>query len=207
MPTPTLSSEELSTLQKEIFDVWFEGLLEDGMNIPLEMKIKWFVKNEEFDNLLRTKFHKYVLLARDTNALDEWKSTPDGIVAYILLLDQFTRNIFRNHPDAFSGDEKALSLSFHAIENGLDEKQPSTIKTVWIYLPLMHAEDATLTQRCIDQFALLAKRDESMKDAQKSAQDHHDVVVKFGRYPHRNKVLNRESTPEETKFMETHPGW
>jgi uncharacterized protein (DUF924 family) len=153
----------------------------------------WFEKNEAFDNGFRTRF-----LAAHTAAargeLDGWLETPEGALALILLLDQFPRNCFRGSPRMFATDAKAVSVAEAAIAAGHDLALPEDIR-VFVYLPFEHAEDLALQERCVALCAPLRA------DYLRFAVVHRDIIARFGRFPHRNAVLGRDSSAEELAFL------
>jgi uncharacterized protein (DUF924 family) len=130
---------------------------------------------------------------------DSWANTAAGCLALIILLDQFTRNIYRNTPRAFSGDEMALALSLRCLERGyLDDADAN--QRHFMLMPLMHSEDLAIQDMSLPLF-------ETHTNARTLdyAQQHRDIVARFGRFPHRNAILGRPSSPEEIEFL-TQPG-
>ncbi|MEM0953418.1 MAG: DUF924 family protein [Pseudomonadota bacterium] len=193
----------------QILNFWFGPLTADGM--PLEDRNSvWFNGGEAVDAEIRQRFGADVerALAGD---LDDWRLEANGLVALMLLLDQFTRNIYRGVPAAFSGDEKALALARTAIEENQDLALP-TIYRVFLYNPFQHAESLADQTKGVELVqTLLAQCGDASRDYVANSlryfQAHLDVIEKFGRFPHRNAVLGRASTPEERAFMETHSGF
>ncbi len=154
----------------------------------------WFKKSEDFDNIVRKKFNNLVEQALN-NRLDFWATTPEGSLALILLLDQFTRNIYREDKKSFSGDKKALQISSKCVlENYL-----SLSPTEWCHfmlIPMMHSENLNIQNQSLPLF----KQYTSTKTYD-FALRHQRIIKKFGRFPHRNKILGRISTEEELNFL------
>jgi uncharacterized protein (DUF924 family) len=160
-----------------------------------EAKPKWWVKEDAFDAAVRGRFAA-ALEAALAGALDGWAATPEGALALVILLDQVPRNSFRGTPGAFSGDEKALSVAKDAIARGLDAALPPDRRN-FLYMPFQHSE------RLEDQesgMALFAAND--VENGLSYMRAHRDIVARFGRFPHRNAILGRASTPEELDFLQ-----
>jgi uncharacterized protein (DUF924 family) len=185
---------------EEILLFWFGPDLTD----PLQHADNWWKKDPGFDREIRTRFEKDLLRAA-SGGLDSWKEKPESCLAYIILLDQFSRNIYRDTPKAFSQDPMALQSAIEAVERGLDKEIPEIART-FFYLPLMHCEDREMQRRCVSIFhQLLEEAPTKLKGVLKGnydyAQRHADIIERFGRFPHRNKILGRPATPEETEFL------
>jgi uncharacterized protein (DUF924 family) len=131
-------------------------------------------------------------------SLDHWTATPEGTLALILLLDQFTRNIFRGTPRAFAGDEAALGHAQRMVQAGLDRRFDA-LRRWFIYLPFEHSERLDDQYESVRLFGELAR--EGQHGSMEWAQKHFDVIRRFGRFPHRNGILGRVSTPEEAEFL------
>ncbi|MDH0868107.1 DUF924 family protein [Mitsuaria sp. GD03876] len=179
---------------QRVLNEWFgqPGGEQDG-----QVLMKWFKKDEAFDAVLRERFGATVAQAL-RGELRDWDMTPWGALARIVVLDQFTRNIHRDTPQAFAGDalalEAALALLPRAQDLGVLERWFAT-------MPLEHAEDLSMQDRSVAAFEALAAEDARLEDALDYARRHRDVIVRFGRYPHRNEILGRPSTPEELEFL------
>lgn len=155
---------------------------------------KWFAKDEAFDQACRDRFlPTYRAAARGD--LNEWELTPEGALAVILLLDQFPRNMFRGTRDVYKADPVALMAADRAIEKGFDHQVDPQFRR-FFYLPFMHSESLRHQERSVVLNEALGEA-ESIK----WARHHHDIVARFGRFPHRNSILGRESTPEEEAFL------
>jgi uncharacterized protein (DUF924 family) len=169
---------------------------------PLAARDAWFRKDPAFDATIRTRFGETIAAAR-AGAYGGWCAEPRGALARVIVLDQFTRNAFRDTPDAFSGDARALATAEDAIAKGHD-RALEPVERSFLYMPFQHAEDPAAQERSLALFGALAA--ETGQDGQLPwAKKHADVVRRFGRYPHRNAILGRASTPEEIAFLQT-PG-
>lgn len=155
----------------------------------------WFRKDAAFDR----SFHDRFLAAHELAAcgrLDHWLESADGALALMILLDQFPRNAFRDTPRSFATDGKARALAMRAIDAGLDQQVAPELRA-FFYLPFEHSEDAADQQRAIRLMAPLGA------ELLHFAEVHADVIARFGRFPHRNRILGRKSTPEELAFLES----
>jgi uncharacterized protein (DUF924 family) len=126
--------------------------------------------------------------------LEQWRSTPLAALALVVVLDQFSRNMFRGTPRAFDGDPAALAAARGALERGLD-RLLSPAERTFMYMPFEHAEELAAQRRSLALFEALDPND------MEYARRHHEIIARFGRFPHRNAVLGRESTPEEIEFL------
>lgn len=192
----------------DVLAFWF-GHETRGWTIASDRFPLWFGHAPETDATIRDEFGPTVDAA-GLGDLDAWQSTPRGTLALIILLDQFPRNIFRGTPGMYQHDEAALARALAAIDRGVDaELDP--VERPFLYLPLEHAENLMLQERCVVLFeelrdeALAAGLPEELTRTHVSMLDyayrHRDVVARFGRFPHRNAILGRESTPEEIAFL------
>lgn len=169
---------------QEIIAFWFEESTPE----------QWFKKDEGFDRTVIEHFREtYDAVVADGHA--NWRGDAEGCLAEILVLDQFSRNMFRDDPKAFAADARALACLKHAIAEGFD-KQLAEEKRKFLYMPLMHSESAADQELSISMFSTLD--DENTLDF---AHRHKVIIDRFGRYPHRNAVLGRESTAEEEIFL------
>lgn len=174
---------ELKNWEGEVLDFWFNELTPK----------QWFISSPEGDELIKNRFENLVLTLASKLPEDTTTSV-DKSLAAILCFDQFTRNIFRGKAQAFSYDHHALSLTQHIIEMGWDKDMDDPHKQ-FTYMPLMHSEDIKVQKQSLVMFRTF---DDSVFQY---AQDHHDIVAEFARYPHRNKCLGRQSTPEELEYL------
>lgn len=156
---------------------------------------QWFRRDREFDKAVARQFSKLYQSAIDGD-LDHWADAPQTALARIILLDQFSRNIFRDEPRAFAQDALALRAAEDAVARGHD-KSFDAKERAFFYMPFMHCEDLASQERCVE---LIKERlPDSMNEPH--AVEHCEIIRKFGRFPHRNKVLGRKSTPEEEEFL------
>lgn len=156
---------------------------------------KWFARDDAFDADIRQRFLE-TYQAAASGDLAAWEDTPDGVYALLILLDQFPRNMFRGSPRAFATDALALAIAQRAIARGFD-KAIGVPERRFIYMPFMHAEDLAHQERCV---ALCAASDDT--EGVKHAVTHRDIIRDFGRFPHRNTVLGRQTTAEEQEFLD-----
>jgi uncharacterized protein (DUF924 family) len=185
-----------------VLDYWF-GDLKGPFDKGERSKI-WFGGGEEIDREIAARFGE--LHARAcAGELDHWRDNPRSLLALVILFDQFSRNIHRKQPEAFAQDERALQLTLHALDQGMD---PSLrfIERVFLYMPMMHSESVEVHQRGQAVFdALVAACPEAHREAYadypRYMRRHADIVARFGRYPHRNEILGRTTTDEERAFL------
>jgi uncharacterized protein (DUF924 family) len=166
----------------------------------------WFGKDDVFDQQITTEFSNDVELASN-GELEHWGHTPRGRLALILLLDQFRRNIYRNTKEAFAMDKVALKL---CVEGAMQKKDHglSPIQRVFFYMPLQHAESRRVQKKSREIYARLAENvsttyRETFETVLQFAELHADIIDQFGRFPHRNVLLNRANTPEEDEYLAT----
>ena len=158
----------------------------------------WFIKDQKFDRTCRSRFLKTYQQAA-TGKLIAWQEQALSCLALIIVLDQFTRNMFRDSPQAFATDSQALELAKYAVSKGFD-RQLLQVQRWFIYLPFEHSENLADQQTAVKLFETLKDDPESQASID-YAYRHLKVIERFGRFPHRNKILNRESTPEEKEFL------
>jgi uncharacterized protein (DUF924 family) len=157
---------------------------------------QWFQKNPDFDDIIRARFTGDYDLA-SAGIYDGWMDSGDGALALTILLDQFPRNMFRDSPLAFGTDGKALAVATHALERHFDRLMPPERRR-FLYLPFEHAETMEAQDRAVALFEAMKKDDPLGYDY---AIRHRDVIARFGRFPHRNAVLGRASTPAELEYL------
>lgn len=165
---------------------------------PVEFREIWFKRDDVFDQDIRTRFLNDVESAL-RGELDGMAETAEGALALLLLLDQFTRNLFRGTAKAFAGDERARKIARAALARGFDAAM-SPNHRIFLYLPFEHSEDIADQERSVALFATL-----NDPRAYDYAVRHKDVIARFGRFPHRNATLGRANTPDEIEFLKT-PG-
>jgi len=199
-PDNQLSHPGVETL----LGLWFDFDTSDAEAIDERMR-RWFSSTADEDRELERRFGT---LARDAadGALDTLAASPRGRLGLILLLDQLPRNLYRGRPEAFAGDGRALELSL----DGMSRRQDAAltpIERVFFYMPLQHAEDRTIQTLAVTTFAALAAEPApppltaALRNCADYAVAHRDIVERFGRFPHRNRSLGRESTREELEFL------
>jgi uncharacterized protein (DUF924 family) len=190
----------------DILMFWFGPLDGQGLS-KAEQHGLWFKSSPGTDKEISELFGPTVDKAI-RGELDSWANSERGLIALILLLDQFTRNIYRGTPEAFSGDSSALALARTAIAENRHLKIP-LIHRVFLYLPLEHSETMQDQSRCVALFEEMTAATglEQMIGFTRYAVAHRDVIAQFGRFPHRNTILGRESTPAEDAYIATHGGF
>lgn len=171
-------------MHQEVIDFWFEELSPK----------QWFMGGDELDRLIAQRFSDLHKQASRCELVD-WRQSPQGRLAEIIVLDQFSRNLYRDSPHAFSSDPLALALAQEAISLGLD-KQLNPQQRTFLYMPFMHSESLVIHQRAVELF-----KENGIEGNLEFEYKHKVIIEKFGRYPHRNDVLGRESTPEEQAFL------
>ncbi len=175
---------------KEVLTFWFQ---EAGPE-------KWFDKDDDFDQEIKSRF-QILHEAASAGELWEWRESIHGRLAEIIILDQFSRNMFREDPRAFENDQMALVLAQEAIDDehfhllSVEEK-------AFVYMPFMHSESLKIQEQSLKLF-----EEKGLELNYEYAQEHYEIIKKFGRYPHRNQALNRSSTQAEQTFLETHSGF
>ncbi|MDF3918123.1 DUF924 domain-containing protein [Salinicola salarius] len=177
------NTNTLATSQ-QVLDFWFEELTPK----------QWFIKSDDLDREITERFGETLAAAARCECW-QWRETPAGRVAEIVVLDQFSRNVHRDTPGAFAQDPLALALAQELISRGGDDALPLT-RRIFAYMPFMHSESLAIHDQAIRLF------DRSGMEEQLDYEHRHRAIVeRFGRYPHRNAILGRESTPEEIEFL------
>jgi uncharacterized protein (DUF924 family) len=179
----------------EVLEFWFgtPASPEFGRNRKC-----WFEKSADFDTLVRDRFLETYERAA-AGKLDAWRSRPLAALALVVALDQFPRNMFRGTPRAFVADPVALTVAREMVANGADGVL-LPVQRVFVYLPFEHAEDLSAQRAALGLFAGLAG-DPTTSGTLEWTMRHYAVVARFGRFPHRNAILGRESTPDELAFL------
>ena len=168
----------------EVLELWFAE----------EVKPLWFASTPEFDEALRTRFLATYRAAMD-GQLEAWEETPQGALALTIVLDQFPLNLFRAKPESFATEAAARAVADRAIARGFD-REMSPEQRAFLYLPFMHSETLADQERSVQLFQQAGR-----KESLHFAHHHHDLIRRFGRFPHRNAILGRESTPEEIAYL------
>jgi uncharacterized protein (DUF924 family) len=185
---------------EDVLTFWFGAV----GSAPLANASVWYKKDDAFDRDVKDRFESALQLAA-RGALDVWKASPRGRLALVILLDQLSRNMFRGTPRAFAQDARASESTLESIAAG-DEQALTIVERSFLYMPLMHAEDIDLQRKGIEAFDRL--KNDAPEDFKKFAENsvdymkkHAEIVERFGRFPHRNAILGRASTPEEIEFL------
>lgn len=169
---------------QEIIDFWFSD----------RVKSQWFASTPELDKEVMEKYEAIWEQAA-SGELDDWGDDPDGCLALVIILDQFPLNMFRGQAKSFKTEDKAVDVALTAVNEGLDQKIEKE-KLAFLYMPFMHSEDLTNQDISVKLYK------ENNLDANiKFAEHHRDIIRKFGRFPHRNGILERESTAEEIVYL------
>lgn len=191
MPSPAADPAVASPA--EVLSFWFDGA---------RVRPEWFRKDELFDRTIRQRFGTTVAAALAGGLDAAWQSSPEARLAQIVVLDQFTRNAHRGTPLAFAGDARALALARAMVDAGHDQGLQPPVQRQFVYLPFEHAENPEDQRRGLQLFERLAQADPQLSDLPEWSRRHLQVIERFGRFPHRNRVLGRLSTPEEELFLQ-----
>jgi uncharacterized protein (DUF924 family) len=191
-------------MPETILHFWF-GSDADDAAVAKERANLWWSKNKETDDQIRRRFEIYIILAA-SEQMKDWLATPRGRLALILLTDQFPRSIYRDTARAFSCDEKALRWCIEGLKQKVD-RDLRPIERVFFYLPLEHAEyieHQDLSVKCFSELVstIPAEQRPVFEEYLDYALRHRQIIERFGRFPHRNEMLGRESTAEELAFLE-----
>lgn len=169
---------------QEVLDFWFKEVTPK----------QWFEKDDAFDKLIASRFMGLVAQAK-AGELAPWRSEAKGALAEVILLDQFSRNVYRDQPESFAADPMALALAQCAIEKGQD-LELSEIERSFLYMPFMHSESLVIHEQAVGLFESLG-----LANSLEFEKRHKAIIERFGRYPHRNEILGRVSTDEEMEFL------
>jgi uncharacterized protein (DUF924 family) len=188
---------------EEILEFWFGESVGTEPPSPERLRL-WFGGEPETDRLIRERFILDLKRARRGD-YNHWREKPRGALAFIIILDQFARNIHRGSPQAYAGDDQCRKLCLAGIELGQD-RALAMVERAFFYLPLEHAEDPKLQRLSVQAFTNL--REQAPATLEKMCQGfldyalrHRDIIERFGRFPHRNAAMGRPSTPEEEAFL------
>jgi uncharacterized protein (DUF924 family) len=184
----------------EVLEFWFGPASQRAGMRPRDA---WFRKDPAFDQAIRERFGPTIEAALQ-GALPGWDDTPEDTLAQILLLDQFTRNAWRDTPRAFAGDARALALARRLGDRG-DDLRLAPMLRWFVYMPFEHAEDLAVQDESVRLFTALAQAAPGFEGPLDYALRHRDVIRRFGRFPHRNAILGRDSSPEERAYL-SQPG-
>jgi len=176
--------------------------MKDSKNSILEFWFRetkpaqWFQKNSAFDDLIRSRFEGDLELA-EKGIFDAWMDDADGCLALVILLDQFPRNMYRGSSQAFDHDAQARRVTLHALNKHFDQMLEIDQKA-FLYLPLEHSEDLTDQNRAVALFEMLKDKNPIYYNY---AVRHREIIIRFGRFPHRNEALGRPNTAEEAHYL------
>ncbi|MBT3203870.1 MAG: DUF924 domain-containing protein [Gammaproteobacteria bacterium] len=173
-------------LIQEILEFWFSK----------QSRSKWFNSTPEFDEVIRQRFEKVWGQAR-ADSFDHWEQEPDGALALVIIFDQLPLNMFRQDARQYSTEAHARRIATHAIQQGFDQDMDKLRKS-FFYLPFMHSESIEDQDRSVELYEKAG-----LDDNLRYAKHHRDVVKRFGRFPHRNEALGRESSEEELEYLKT----
>ena len=187
---------------QQVLDAWFKDEETGRMDLPQSKR--WFLGGEALDSSLQTQFSS-TIEAASARELEHWKEEPESALALIVLLDQFNRNIHRGTASAFSLDDQALATCHHSIDNHFASQLPLT-QQVFVYMPLEHDESLASQEKSVALFQqLVAMAPVSLEKFAQGILDyalqHQAIIQQFGRYPYRNEVIGRASTPEEIHWL------
>ena len=178
---------------EDVLAFWFGREDEPGYG---EFREAWFRKDSVFDQEVRERFGELYERAA-AGDLDGWKGDARSCLALVILLDQFPRNMFREDPRTHATDAMALEISKDAVERGYD-RELAPLERSFVYMPFMHSESLEDQRRSVELFEAMGTAGENNAEY---AVAHREIVERFGRFPHRNEILGRESTPEEVEFL------
>jgi len=204
---PPPESAPLPAEVSRVLAFWLEDAVQLGWP-SRDLKDLWFGGGAELDQTINREFGELVRQALD-GGLAPWEDQPLTRLALTIVLDQFTRNVFRGQGRAFAGDARAQSLVLDGIARGWDRQLPLA-GAVFFYMPLMHAEDLALQETCIRCFRALhagapPERQKGLQGNVDFAIRHRDIIARFGRFPYRNAALDRTSTAQEQAFLHDGP--
>ncbi len=186
---------------EEILEFWFGRDVAGGS--WQDCREKWFSGGAELDGEISRRFGA-ALESASSGSLDHWAREPRGGLALVILLDQFSRNIHRATAAAFGNDAKALSLALAAVRDGVDHAY-HPIERMFLYMPFQHSEDTAVQEQGLALFRTLAEEpgdaQELLGKTVESAEKHLALIRRFGRFPHRNALIGRESSPEEESYL------
>jgi uncharacterized protein (DUF924 family) len=192
---------------EEVLSYWFpEGIDEADPETRGRQMERWMAGGSEVDREITERFGERLEQAR-RGELDQWADTARGRLALIVVLDQFSRNVYRDSPLSYTQDEKALGLAVEGIDLGMDRELGAT-ERMFFWLPLGHSENLALHERIVGQAEKeVADAPEHLRRWHKhnlyQAKAAREVIARFGRHPHRNEILGRDSTPEDLEYLRT----
>ncbi len=190
------------SIAQEIIAFWFGDL---GPSEPQKARFDmWFGKDPATDREIRDRFEKHIQAAARGD-YDDWQESAEPCLAFIVLLDQFPRNVYRNSPEAFAYDDKARQISLYGLEKEHDTKLP-LYGRLFFYMPFQHSEQIEHQRKSLKLYeALLDDAPSELRQTFETVMDyarrHHQIIARLGRFPHRSELLGRKSTPDEIEFL------
>jgi uncharacterized protein (DUF924 family) len=193
----------MNTQPEHVLEFWF-GPRAGNLEVATRQGKLWFGKSPENDRAVADRFGETLVAAR-AGLLGHWTKTPHGRLALIIVFDQFPHHVHRDQPFAFATDAQALGLALDALAEG-EDRRLSPIERIFLYLPLEHAESLAMQEQSVALYDALhreavAGEADLFASFLDYARRHRDVVARFGRFPHRNAILGRPSTPDEVEFL------
>lgn len=189
---------QISPQAAQVLRFWFDDPANPNSEYGQERRI-WFHKDPAFDQQVRDQFLTVYEQAR-RRACDDWLQTSQGTLALSVLLDQFPRNMFRGMPRSFEAGDQALAVAEWAIAHQMD-RALIPVERIFLYLPFEHSENLAHQNQAVALFQTLVQEAPKLQSTLDYAYRHRDVITQFGRFPHRNSILERASTPEEITFL------
>lgn len=180
---------------QQVLDFWFGAPNTPGYG---QSRSEWFRKSDAFDEAIGARFET-VYEAAARGELAHWKDRVKSALALVIVLDQFPRNMYRGTPRAFAADPLALEVARHIVAQGWD-RDMKPVERLFVYLPFEHAEDMAMQRESVRLFETLRDEPQSIEGID-YAYRHFEIIERFGRFPHRNAILGRASTPEEIEFL------
>lgn len=174
----------MTVTPKEIIDFWFSD----------RVKKQWFSSSSELDNELIEKYEA-IWVKASSGKLDDWGDDPDGCLALVIILDQFPLNMFRGQAKSFKTERRSVEIAQNAIKKELDQKIEKD-KLAFLYMPFMHSEDLSDQDMSVKLY-----RENNLEANIGFAEHHREIIRRFGRFPHRNRILGRESSEEELRYL------
>lgn len=181
---------------RDVLAYWFGAPGDPDFGQP---RAAWFRKDAAVDAEIRSRFRALHQWAA-SGLLDAWDEAPEPMLALVIVLDQFSRQIYRDQPRAFKSDAKALHLAERAVAAGFDRQLPA-LQRAFLYFPFEHAESPAAQEKSLALFTALAEEGPEFAGFADYARRHQEVIARFGRFPHRNAILGRESTPGEADYL------
>jgi len=186
----------MTVTPRDVVEFWFGA---PGSAASAQFRPEWFTVDAAFDAQIRERFLPTWQRLHD-GELETWRATPEGALAYVIVADQFPRNGFRGTAQAFASDDLALTAAQAIVAAG-DDAQLSPLQRCFVYLPFEHAESLAMQDRSVALFKALTDANPELATVLDFAHRHRDVIVRFGRFPHRNAALGRESSDAERAFL------